>query len=302
VGVTFLPVAINLYTSELVFVSNGGTLTNLMTGEGTSNVPPVSVIRFASGNLTALEGARLSITVYREGGLSGPCSIHFMTKGVTAVGGSDYATKSGLLSWTNNDSRPRVIKIAITQDNKAEPKEFFTVKLKNATHAILGTIQEVRVKIPANGALPAVKAAAKSASVALPVTLETALDGAGLAWKTSLQAPWLGGAAFSADGVDAAKSGTAEAGRISWLQTAVEGPGTLTFEWFLKGTTADAALLLDNGTVVRRLEVGDDWMLESIMLGQGTHVLQWVYTAEKALETGSAAYLDKVLWVREKEF
>lgn len=63
------------------------------------------------------------------------------------------------------------------------------------------------------------------ASPAGSIPLETALDTTGITWQTGGASPWIGQAALSQDGVDAARSGGGFG--ASWLETTVNGPGVL---------------------------------------------------------------------------
>lgn len=63
------------------------------------------------------------------------------------------------------------------------------------------------------------------------VSLPEALDAPDLAWTTGGDAPWFGQRVFSRDARHAAQSGRIGHDQESWLETVVEGPGTLIFSW-----------------------------------------------------------------------
>lgn len=300
VTVYFSPSVLGLSTGSVLFAGNGGALDYPLSGVGTSPAA-VTVIRLGAAAYSGAEGGKVKIKVLREGGSAGTVSVHYLTQNGTALAGSDYTAKAGTLTWLDGDAAAKVVTIAIRLDALVELKEQFKLKLNLPTGAILGTPALAKISI-----VPAVvKAAAPLAAAGSPApvgqaggaaSLAEALDAAGLAWLTSPQAPWLAESAVTADGIAAARSGAAAAGQVSWLQTRVDGPGTLAFAWALAGTTAEAGLFLENGKVLGRIGAGEAWLPEAVALGNGPHILEWVYVGGTTPEAG-ALYVDKVLWV-----
>jgi hypothetical protein len=127
-------------------------------------------------------------------------------------------------------------------------------------------------------------------------TLTDALDGEGLTWFSSEEASWEGQAFVSVDGTDAALSGHAGAGGSSWLQTEVEGPGTMEFDWMVKGAGTDTCLLFVDEQVQKAVCSGLSWSHASAAVGPGDHTLRWVFVG-KANASQGAAYLDQVRWI-----
>lgn len=108
-------------------------------GGGDSNTPGGSgTIQIGEITYDAAEGTVVNIRVARSGGSSGSVSVDFATADGTAVGGSDYNSVSGTLTWPDNGSGNRTISIAITDDDTAENLESFTLTLSNVSAATLG--------------------------------------------------------------------------------------------------------------------------------------------------------------------
>jgi hypothetical protein len=130
--------------------------------------------------------------------------------------------------------------------------------------------------------------------------LTEALDGESLTWFTSTASPWTGQKFVTADGVDAAISGSTTLDQVSWLQTEVEGAGRLSFDWLVKGAGSEACLLVVDGQIARTLGTGYEWANESLELGEGDHTVRWIFVGEGLLFRGSA-YLDRVAWTPAAE-
>jgi len=125
--------------------------------------------------------------------------------------------------------------------------------------------------------------------------LETGVDTSGIAWTTSVEAPWFVETATSHDGVDAAQSGCllGSAGNPeSWVKASVAGPGDLAFWWRSDGgEQAQIRVEVDDGESVNLTGDGD-WDEHTLTLPVGNHVIRWVY-ARQATDAG-AAWLDQV--------
>jgi hypothetical protein len=250
---------------------------------------------------SVVEGNTAKLTVLRTGNAGGAVSVHVVTKPATAISWSDFKPLSTTLTWLDGDVTPRVIRIPTNPDGLVEPNEVFKVQLNLPVGAIVGIPALVKVTIlpPVAIAVKSVQPALSSVVVAteqagLMSLLTAALDGAGLTWFSSFEAPWTGETEYTADGADAAMSAKVSPGQVSWLQTEVEGPGSLAFAWALNGDS-DTCLFLDNGTVMRRLGDKGSWLPETVVLGTGRHTLRWAFTAGATGEPG-VAFLDKVKW------
>ncbi len=138
-------------------------------------------------------------------------------------------------------------------------------------------------------------------------TLGHAVDAPQLTWTTGGEAGypvagttnWYPQTAVTHDGVDAARSGTISDGGTSWMQTIVNGPGTVSFWW--KIDTPDASDVLkflvdsveQDGTIVGQT----DWNQKTYSIPAGIHTLRWAYVKDFV---GSFApdcgWVDQVVW------
>lgn len=126
--------------------------------------------------------------------------------------------------------------------------------------------------------------------------LARALGGAGFAWRTGGQQPWIAQMQVTRDGTLAAQSGAVQPGEESWLETTVRGPGVLRFWWRLApaGTTASLELFV-NGGPVAALTQATDWEPKAVGVRPGLSTVRWRYTRESGTpEPDSGAWLDAV--------
>ncbi len=253
---------------------------------------PPGQLCFAASAYSAQEGALCTVKVKRVFGSSGTVSVTCVTKSVTATGPQDYTAKTNTLTWTNGQTAAQSFVIPIRADGKPEGAETFQVVLKNPVGATLAAPLKTTVTILAN-----TKGVSSGATVAATQRdkLAEALDGEGLVWLTSSRLPWTKQLFVTVDGEDAAISGEAALDRVSWLQADVEGPGSLTYDWLVKGFGLDTCLLLVDGKVMRTRIPGHDWAHEALPIDEGSHTIRWVFVGDTGLTPG-AAYLDQVTW------
>lgn len=111
------------------------------------------------------------------------------------------------------------------------------------------------------------------------VPLVTALDDNGRTWTTGGDASWYGATGgVSHDGTDAAVSGEVDHNQVSWMETTVTGPATISFWWKSSTEHFDALTLKVDGVTSGAPLAGDrDWTLVTRTLGSGTHTLRWEY-------------------------
>jgi hypothetical protein len=127
----------------------------------------------------------------------------------------------------------------------------------------------------------------------LPVALETPA----LTWTRGGVIGWFGQTGVSHDGIDAAQSGPVGFRQESWMETSVNGPGTLTFWWKTLSSTNQnfARFLIDGSAQPERISGATDWRIESYALAAGTHTLRWVYSNNTAIVTlTNGAWVDEV--------
>lgn len=99
-----------------------------------------SVVRFSAGSYNVQENLTfVTVTVLRTGDVSGPATVDYITGGVTAAQWNDYTFAQGTLRFAANETSKN-LDLLISEDNKIEGTETFTVSLSNGTgQALLGS-------------------------------------------------------------------------------------------------------------------------------------------------------------------
>jgi len=131
------------------------------------------------------------------------------------------------------------------------------------------------------------------------IPLAPALDAPSLAWTTDAAHPWAGQIAVTHDGIDAAISGNAGDGQSSWLETIVNGPGTIVFWWKVSSESGGDFLRfrVDGAEIpaVSGISGSVDWEHKTAAIPPGSHTLRWAYEKNSALfADGDAGWLDEV--------
>ncbi len=128
-----------------------------------------------------------------------------------------------------------------------------------------------------------------------PDTLCLALNNCDLLWTTSGYYPWEAQTAVSNDGEAAAQSGDISKGQNSWLETAVERSGSLSFWWKVSSAEdQDYLSFYINDTLQERISGDVDWQ-QRVYTIYDLSVLRWVYTKEADSSAGmDAGWLDMV--------
>ncbi len=123
------------------------------------------------------------------------------------------------------------------------------------------------------------------------------LNAANVNWTTDEVSGWYVQNTITRDGVAALQSGAIPDSHASRLQTAVEGPATLTF-WWKVSSEADRDFLhfIVNGVTKKSISGYLDWQPETVYLDSGVQTLQWVYSkdANPASWWQDAGWLDLV--------
>jgi uncharacterized delta-60 repeat protein len=133
-------------------------------------------------------------------------------------------------------------------------------------------------------------------TVILP--LPVALDTTALTWTSAGSVAWLGQVRTTHDGVDAAQSGVVSHNEQSWLETAVTGPGTLSFWWKVSSEfDFDFLEFRTNGSLAARISGEEPWQQQTFSLGNGLHVLRWRYAKDQSASFGGdLGWLDELLF------
>jgi alpha-tubulin suppressor-like RCC1 family protein len=110
------------------------------------------------------------------------------------------------------------------------------------------------------------------------------------AWETNL----------THDGIAAARSADNGALHTSDLVTTVNGPGTLSFWWWISSNPQDTLTFYVNGVSQAAISftIGSSWTQFSMYLPGGTQTLDWRYKRNSSIPVAqTAAFLDQVSYV-----
>jgi hypothetical protein len=131
------------------------------------------------------------------------------------------------------------------------------------------------------------------------IDLAGAVDASSLVWSSDGHALWLDQSSVTHDGEDAAQSGGIGDNRESWLQTTVNGPGTLAFWWKVSSEMDyDVFEFSIDDLVRRRISGEEDWEQPSVVIAAGNHTLRWRYFKDSSRAIGQdAAWLDQVVFM-----
>ncbi|MGB9635645.1 MAG: hypothetical protein ACPL1Y_00120, partial [Thermoplasmata archaeon] len=123
-----------------------------------------------------------------------------------------------------------------------------------------------------------------------------AVDNTQLTWTTGGNANWYGQTATYYSGGDAAQSGVITHNEVSYVQTTVTGPGTLKFYWKVSSEkNYDFLIFYIDGTEQTKISGEVGWEQKTYTIASGTHTLQWKYSKDYSVNSGSdAGWLDKV--------
>lgn len=149
----------------------------------------------------------------------------------------------------------------------------------------------------ANDGLDASAVGLVTIEVAPTIALDIALDNGDLDWLSSGNA-WIGQSEITNDGIDAAQSGVISHNQYSLLETAVEGPGTLSFYWKVSSEPGyDYLRFAIDGVEQNRRSGEGDWEMRTYEIASGAHSLQWRYTKDSSVSDGlDMAWVDQVVW------
>lgn len=135
-------------------------------------------------------------------------------------------------------------------------------------------------------------------------TLGEAVNAATLLFATGGNADWSVSASNGSINGVAAKSGAVGDGEASWIETTVNGEGTLAFHWNVMG-----GIYRNNPFAYAKVEVDgiawtqqhktDGWEEQAVAVeGAGAHTIRWTYLRTSARTTdGDCAWLDEVVWM-----
>lgn len=135
-------------------------------------------------------------------------------------------------------------------------------------------------------------------------TLGEAVNAATLLFATGGNADWSVSASNGSINGVAAKSGAVGDGEASWIETTVNGEGTLAFHWNVMGgiyrnTPFAYAKVEVDGIAWTQQHKTDGWEEQAVAVeGAGAHTIRWTYLRTSARTTdGDCAWLDEVVWM-----
>jgi M6 family metalloprotease-like protein len=217
---------------------------------------PVPVIVGQPASLTVLAGMPASFSATAAG--QPPLAFQWLKNGSAVVGATQSAYN-----------------IAVTQPVQAGG---YSVRVTNEFGATTSQVATLTV-IPT-------------------IPLASALNTSNLTWATESTKPWYGQTNSSHDAVAAARSFWIGAGQQTTLWATNTGPGTLRFWWKLasKSGTDTLTFSVISGGYTNRLSLqGDsDWREETVLLPDGTHILQWTYAKQSDAAEEDMALLDEI--------
>lgn len=96
--------------------------------------PHISALGFAPTLRNVVEDAApLSLTLRRHGSSAGAVSVDYATVDGTALGGTDFTTASGTVSWADGDGTDKTITLNLLDNAVLEATRSFRVTLSNAS-------------------------------------------------------------------------------------------------------------------------------------------------------------------------
>ena len=134
------------------------------------------------------------------------------------------------------------------------------------------------------------------------VTLAQSVNAADLGWTTGGAAEWQPEWSDAAnDSLHHARSGTIGNNTNTWIETTIEGAGTLSFVW--KSSTEakyDMFQLIVDGEVKGTISGETPWTTNNIVLAGGAHTIRWNYRKSRSGTAGAdMVWLDSVTWTAD---
>lgn len=128
-----------------------------------------------------------------------------------------------------------------------------------------------------------------------PVSFNEALDD-GLTWNTGGNTSWSG---YDNGTADYGKSTSLGDNQQTWIETTLNGPGTLKYWWKVSSeTNCDYLYLYLDGVIVYGITGEVNWEQRILYLNQGLHTLRWTYQKDEMGSNGSdEGLIDGVEWI-----
>ena len=129
-----------------------------------------------------------------------------------------------------------------------------------------------------------------------PIATDVALESASLDWSSSGQAAWVAVDHHSSGDGDSMQTGDVSDGASSRLETQVEGPADVSFDWSVSSQSGrDVLEFLVDDVLTDSLSGDSGWATATLQLGSGAHTLTWLYLKDGSTSSGEdTGWLDSV--------
>ncbi|HBA84002.1 MAG TPA: hypothetical protein DCZ95_07915 [Verrucomicrobia bacterium] len=126
--------------------------------------------------------------------------------------------------------------------------------------------------------------------------LDEALNATQMVWATGGATNWFGQTAITHDGVSAAQSGPIAHSQSTWFETAIAGPGNLSWWWKVSSESGyDYLRLYVDGASMNYVSGEVDWNQQQQSLAAGVHTCRWSYIKDYMDTYGQdAGWVDEV--------
>jgi M6 family metalloprotease-like protein len=110
---------------------------------------------------------------------------------------------------------------------------------------------------------------------------------------------WISETGVTQDGLDSAQAGFINNNQMTWIQTTVTGPGTLSFWWKVSSELdKDKLIFCVDGINQTSISGLVDWNQLNYKIGSGLHTLTWTYIKDgSGFDGNDTGWLDDVNWV-----
>ncbi|KAJ6234601.1 hypothetical protein M0813_29193 [Anaeramoeba flamelloides] len=135
------------------------------------------------------------------------------------------------------------------------------------------------------------------------ITLEEAVDNQDLTFTSGGDKNWFGQDEDSYYGGDAARSGNITDGQVTWMETTVNGNGSVSFYWKTSSEYYDFLTFYIDGEETNEISGQNmSWVKFSHEIRtEGEHTLKWVYTKDVSYAYGEdCVWVDKVVFDPKK--
>jgi PKD repeat protein len=150
---------------------------------------PTPTVQFSSATYSAAEnGGSVTITVTKTGTTTQSCSVSYATADGTAIGGVNYTSSSGTLSFAAGDTS-KTFTVTVADNNVYDVNRNFNLALSSPIGCTQGALNTAVVTIAENDPAPVVQIASATYGIAEnagKVTIQFSRTGTTPAWPCSV--------------------------------------------------------------------------------------------------------------------